>query len=214
MTSGVGDVSPEAAQELTRLVGVMHALRQGCPWDREQTHRSLLHYLVEEACELVDAVEHGDAEDRCEELGDLLLQVVFHAEIAAETGDFTIVDVARGISDKLVRRHPYVFTDAEVPADLDVTWEQRKRAEKGRTSSLDGIPERLSALARAQKVVSRARSHQVPVELPTEPIAAMELGEELMALVARAQASGIDVEQAARDALHELESRVVEAEQA
>lgn len=205
-------IDPAAATELSRLVGVMHALRQGCPWDAEQTHESLLHYLIEEACEVVDAVENGGPQDLCEELGDLLLQVMFHSEIASENGQYSIADVARGISDKLIRRHPYVFTDADVPADLMATWETRKRAEKQRTSALDGIPERLSALARAQKVVSRARSHGVDLELSTEPIEADQLGDALLELVARAQASGHDPEQAARAALRRLEARVVAVE--
>ena len=109
--------------ELERLVGVMHALREGCPWDARQTHRSLVHYLVEETLEVVEAVEEGDDAQLVEELGDLLLQVVFHAEIAAQEGRFTIEDVARGISDKLIARHPYVFADADVPADLMGSWE-------------------------------------------------------------------------------------------
>lgn len=196
----------------------MHRLRAECPWDAEQTHRSLVHYLVEETCEVVDAIEAGDDTDLVEELGDLLLQVVFHSEIAAEDGRFSLEDVAGGIADKLVRRHPYVFTDGvptsehEVPADLDATWEQRKKAEKGRKSSLEGIPETLSAAARASKVISRARSAGVPLDLPTDPITADETGREMLALVSRARASGVDPEQATRDALRDLESQIQAAE--
>ncbi|GAB3699432.1 hypothetical protein GCM10028815_04900 [Mariniluteicoccus flavus] len=198
--------------ELDRFVGVMRRLRVECPWDAEQTHRSLVHYLVEETCEVVDAVESGDDTDLREELGDLLLQVVFHATIAEQEGRFTLDDVARGVADKLIDRHPYVFGDGEVPDDLNATWEARKRAEKGRTSSLDGIPVRLSALARANKVVSRARSHAVPLDLPEESVTAEEVGRDALALVARAQASGVDPEQAVRDALRGLEDCVREAE--
>ncbi|GAB3622189.1 hypothetical protein GCM10027418_02710 [Mariniluteicoccus endophyticus] len=198
--------------ELVRFVGVMHRLRRECPWDAEQTHRSLLHYLVEEACEVVDAVESGSDNDLREELGDLLLQVVFHAAIAEQEDRFTIDDVAHGISEKLIARHPYVFADGDVPDDLDATWEERKRAEKGRTSSLDGIPVRLSALARANKVISRARSHKVPVDLPDDPVTADEVGRTALDLVARAQASGVDPEQAVRDALRALEDDVRAAE--
>lgn len=197
---------------MARLVDVMHRLRAECPWDAEQTHRSLVHYLVEETCEVVDAIEAGDDTDLVEELGDLLLQVVFHAEIAAESGRFSLEEVAEGIADKLVRRHPYVFTDSAVPADLDASWEQRKKAEKGRTSSLEGIPETLSAAARASKVISRARSHDVPLDLPSDPITADETGRAILALVSRARASGVDPEQATRDALRQLEQQIQRTE--
>lgn len=201
--------------QLLRLVEVMRTLRENCPWDAEQTHHSLVHYLVEETCEVVDAIESGSDADLCEELGDLLLQVVFHATIAAETDRFTIDDVAAGISNKLVERHPYVFSDAEIPDDLNATWEARKRTEKGRTSSLDGIPTRLSALARANKVITRARTHGVTVDLPGVPVSGIEspltaedAGAQMLALVARAQAGGIDPEQALRDALRGLEDQI------
>jgi XTP/dITP diphosphohydrolase len=194
--------------ELRRLVAVMHALRAGCPWDREQTHASLLHYLVEETAEVVDAVETGTDDDLREELGDLLLQIAFHSEIASERDAFDIDDVARGINDKLIARHPHVFAGEEAPDDLNAVWEQRKKAEKKRDSSLDGIPVSLPVLARANKVIMRARSHDVPLDLPTEPIDAASVGTELLALASRAQASGIDPEQALRAALRELESSI------
>lgn len=194
--------------ELRRLVAVMHALRAGCPWDREQTHASLLHYLVEEAAEVVDAVEIGTDDDLREELGDLLLQIAFHSEIASERDAFDIDDVARGINDKLIARHPHVFAGEEAPDDLNAVWEQRKKVEKKRMSSLDGIPVSLPVLARANKVIMRARSHDVPLDLPTEPIDAAAVGMELLALASRAQASGIDPEQALRAALRELESSI------
>ena len=104
-----------AHPEVERLIDVMTALRVGCPWDAEQTHRSLVTYLVEEAAEVVEAIETGSDDHLVEELGDLLLQVVFHAEIARQDGRFSIEDVARGIADKLVARHPYVFGDGDVP---------------------------------------------------------------------------------------------------
>ena len=187
--------------QFRRLVAVMHALREGCPWDREQTHGSLLHYLVEETAEVVDAVEIGSDDDLREELGDLLLQIAFHSEIASERAAFDIDDVARGISDKLIARHPHVFAGEKAPDDLNAVWEQRKKAEKKRDSSLDGIPVSLPVLARANKVIIRARSHDVPLDLPTEPIDAATVGTELLALASRAQASGIDPEQALRAAL-------------
>ncbi len=198
-----------ALPELERLAAVMTRLRQDCPWDREQTHTSLVQYLVEETCETVEAIETGGVDDLREELGDLLLQVFFHAEIAGEQpGGFDVEDVARGIADKLVSRHPHVFATDTIPADLHYTWEQRKALEKGRTSVLQGIPEQLSALARANKIISRARSRRVAIELAAEPITEDALGDQLLALVARAQASGIDPEQAARSAVRRLESDI------
>jgi XTP/dITP diphosphohydrolase len=194
--------------QLRRLVAVMHALRAGCPWDREQTHSSLLHYLVEETAEVVDAVETGTDDDLREELGDLLLQIAFHSEIASERNAFDIDDVARAINEKLIARHPHVFAGEKVPDDLNAVWEQRKKAEKKRMSSLDGIPVSLPVLARANKVIMRARSHAVPLDLPTEPIDAATVGTELLALASRAQASGIDPEQALRAALRQLESSI------
>lgn len=201
--------------ELDRLLAVMHRLRHDCPWDAEQTHLSLVPYLVEESCEVVEAIETGTPEDLREELGDLLLQVVFHAELAAEEGAFDVQDVAAGIADKLVARHPHVFATEDAPTDPHATWEQRKAVEKGRTSALEGIPERLSALARAAKIFSRARSRRVPLAVPVvvEPITDEALGEALLDLVVRAQASGLDAEQSARTAVRRLEQRVREAEQ-
>ena len=190
-------------------------LRQRCPWDAEQTHRSLVTYLLEETLETVEAIEAGEDDHLREELGDLLLQVVFHAEISEA---FAFDDVARGVADKLVSRHPHVFPPAgsgepdAVPADLHHTWEQRKAVEKGRTSALQGIPEQMSALARAHKVVARARARRVPLELAAEPVTAEQVGADVLALVARAHASGVDPEQAVRDALRGLERQVVAAE--
>lgn len=199
--------------EVERLVGVMSRLRSECPWDAQQTHRSLVQYLVEETAETVEAIETGNAVLLREELGDLLLQVLFHAEIAAESPNgFDLEDVARGIADKLVARHPYVFAAGEVPSDLNYTWEQRKAVEKGRRSVLDGIPEQLSALARANKIISRARSRRVGVELPDEPVTAEQVGAEVLALAARAEAAGIDPDQAVRAAVRGLEQQVVAAE--
>ena len=201
--------------ELERLVSVMARLRQECPWDAQQTHRSLVQYLIEETAETVEAIELADQDHLREELGDLLLQVIFHAEIASEQArGFTVEEVARGIADKLISRHPYVFATAEVPVDLHYTWEQRKAAEKGRTSALQGIPEQLSALARANKIIGKARSRRVELVLPDEPTTAEEVGAQILTLAARAQASGIDPEQALRDAVRVLEAQVRHAESA
>ncbi|MGD8215148.1 MazG family protein [Aestuariimicrobium sp. Y1814] len=201
-----------AGGELLRLQQVMHRLRRECPWDAKQTHRSLVTYLVEETGEVVDAIETGDDADLREELGDLLLQVYFHAEIADQEGRFTLDDVAAGIADKLVARHPYVFGADEVPEDPTRTWEARKRLEKGRTSALDGIADSLSVLARATKVASRTRNHHVPIDLPDDPVTAEEVGEGILELVLRAHAQGIDADQAGREALRALEARVRAAE--
>jgi XTP/dITP diphosphohydrolase len=201
--------------ELYRLAEVMHRLRTGCPWDASQTHSSLVGYLVEETLEVVEAIEAGTDADLAEELGDLLLQVFFHSEIAAETGRFSVDDVAGRIADKLVARHPYVFADGPVPDDLVSSWERAKAVEKSRASVLEGIPERMSALTRAAKVLSRASSHGLePDDLvpPARDVAADGIGPALLALVARARELGVDPEQAARASLRTLEGRVRETE--
>jgi XTP/dITP diphosphohydrolase len=221
--TGAADNSTARHHEVDRLIQVMTTLRSECPWDRQQTHRSLMPYLVEETCEVVEAVEAlpdgtvtgagPTAAHLREELGDLLLQVVFHAELASESQDgFDIDDVAAGIADKLVARHPHVFAAEDAPADLNDVWEQRKAAEKGRSSALDGIPQRLSALSRASKIISRSRSHRVALDLPTDEVDAGTVGREIVDLVARAQASGFDAEQAVRDAVRGLEAEVRAAE--
>jgi len=202
--------------ELERLLAVMHRLRSGCPWDAKQTHESLIHYLVEETMEVVEAVEAGADDQLVEELGDLLLQVIFHAEIAAETGRFTIAEIARGICDKLIARHPYVFSEAEVPADLMSSWERAKAAEKHRTSALDGIPQRLSALSRAHKVIGRAASHGIELPPPAPAVAeldAAELGAAFVQLAQRAVDLGLDPEQLARGAVRQVEAQIEAIEQ-
>ncbi len=147
------------------LVEVMARLRaaDGCPWDRQQTHESLKPYMLEEAYEALEAIDEGDDEELCKELGDVLLQIVFHAQIAREEKRFDISDVARAIVDKLVRRHPHVFADTEVAgADEVVTnWDEIKRQERREKgaetpSQLDGIPQNLPALMRAQRMQARA----------------------------------------------------------
>jgi XTP/dITP diphosphohydrolase len=172
----------------------------------------LVRYLVEETAEAVEAIEAGDDAAMREELGDLLLEVVFQAEIGRERGAFTLADLAAGVADKLIARHPYVFADAPVPDDPMASWEQRKKAEKARASAVDGIPEPLSALARAVKTVSRARHHRVGVALPSDPIDAEAVGWQILALAARAEASGVDADQAVRQAVRRLEAQVRAAE--
>jgi MazG family protein len=148
------------------LLKVMARLRSptGCPWDREQDHKSLRFHAVEEVYELMDAIEAGDDHEMREELGDLLLQIVFHCQLAKERGAFDFEQVARHITDKLVRRHPHVFGETKVKNVDEVwaNWEQIKRAEKhgtrhARPSALDGIPKHLPALLRAEKLVKKAR---------------------------------------------------------
>lgn len=148
----------EAFEELCRI---MHRLRApgGCPWDREQTHSSLIPFLIEESYEVVEAIETGDDEELKKELGDLLLQVLFHSEIAEEEGRFSIVAVIEAISGKMVHRHPHVFGDTEVDDSAEVLrrWESLKREERGKeTSYLEGIPNQLPALLKAQRYQSRA----------------------------------------------------------
>jgi tetrapyrrole methylase family protein/MazG family protein len=146
-----------------KLVHIMEVLRgpNGCPWDREQTHESLKKYLMEETCEVIDAIDAKDIDELRSELGDLLLQVIFHAQLAKEEGLFDIKDVIEGISSKLVRRHPHVFGKAEVASAEEVLhrWEEIKASEKGfgnRTSVLDGVPRSLPALMRALEISKRA----------------------------------------------------------
>lgn len=205
--------------QLLRLAAIMRRLRVECPWDAEQTHRSLAKHLIEEAAEVVDAIEAGSDDsdiadhDLCEELGDLLLQIYFHAEIASTQGRFDIEDVARGISDKLLRRHPWVFDGEDDPDDMMGTWEAAKQAEKQRVSALEGIPHSLAALARAAKVVSRVRHVHLPVPMADEPITAEEAGAQILTIVQRAQASDVDADQATRAALRVLEEKVRQTEQ-
>lgn len=144
------------------LVEIMEKLRspEGCPWDRKQTHKSLLPYLLEETYEVIDAVEKGDDEELKEELGDLLLQVIFHSQIAKERGAFTIDDVVDVIARKLIHRHPYVFgsrEDIKTPEDVNMEWEKLKEKEgKIKESILDGVPESMPALERAYKLQKKA----------------------------------------------------------
>ena len=212
---------------LLDLVTVMDRLRSpgGCPWDADQTHESLLRYLLEEAYETVEAVESGNRTALREELGDLLLQVVFHARLAEEDTEepFGIDEVAGGIVDKLVSRHPHVFAGLEVDGveAVETNWEVRKAAEKGRTSALDGIPFAQPALALAAALLYRADRAglsgvgppPVTVAIPV-PAEAEPLGDFLLAMVAGARASGLDAEAALRGAARRYADRVRAIEQA
>lgn len=206
----VPSVAVPVASELADFVELVRTLRERCPWDREQTHASLTRYVVEETYEVVEAIQGYDpetgegVEHLEEELGDLLFQVVFHATIAAETGAFTLGDVARGIHDKLHRRHPHVFgADAAADAgDVTRSWEQIKRAEKGRGSVMEGIPTALPALLYAHKVLSKAERIGAETPAPVDPDG--ELGAALLGLVAHARARGVDAEAALRAATDRL----------
>ncbi len=217
------------------LVEVMARLRgpNGCPWDREQNHRSLEGYLIEECYEVLDAIEAEDTDALTEELGDVLLQVVFHAQLAAEEGLFDIRDVITRIVEKLVRRHPHVFGDVEVDSAEEVlkNWEAIKRAEKGehwRKSALDGIPRRLPALMRAMEMSKRAAKvgfewerledvfAKVDEELSELRVAVAagsteaireELGDLLFALVNIARWQHVDPEEALRTMLGRFSAR-------
>lgn len=142
---------------LRRIIATLRG-PEGCPWDRVQTHESLRPHLLEEASEVMDALEEADPARLCEELGDLLVHVLIHVQIAEENGEFSLADVVYGIADKLVRRHPHVFSSAvaETPAAVMEQWDEIKRQERGDQSALTGIPSALPALARAQAMQERA----------------------------------------------------------
>lgn len=233
----------EDRTHFAELVEVMARLRaeDGCPWDREQTHASLKPYLLEEAYEALEAIDLQDHAELCKELGDVLLQIVFHAQIASEAGAFTIADVCRAIVDKLVHRHPHVFGEVEVDnADQVLTnWEQLKRQEKGESagphSALDGLPKHLPALLRAQRVQSRAarvgfdwERIDGPLDKVEEEFAELrreweagdrqkveeEFGDLLFALVNTARFLQVDSEDALRRAAAKFERRFRAVERA
>ena len=197
-----------AQSELQRLVEVMDRLRSpgGCPWDAEQTHESLIKYLLEESYEFIDAIETDDREGMREELGDVLLQVYFHSGIAQDhpTDPFSIEDVARGIADKLISRHPHVFENLEVSGTEEIieNWEAIKAREKGRTSAIDGIAMSQPALPLVSKILYRADKYNVEVEIPafdtTEAATDASVGEALASVIAWAHTNGIDPESALR----------------
>lgn len=222
-TQGVPGASRSPGAAVDALAAVLDRLRSpgGCPWDAEQTHESLVPYVLEEAYEVAEAVEQGDRAGLREELGDVLLQVVFHARIAQEDAEqpFDLTDVADDLVAKLVRRHPHVFADAEVAdaAGVNRQWDRIKATEEGRESVFDGVPLALGALARSQKITARAQRAGLaaPVgEPPAAPEPGASLGERLLALVREAQAAGLDAEGELRrtSALWEQRLRVAEAE--
>ncbi|MHA6762552.1 nucleoside triphosphate pyrophosphohydrolase [Streptacidiphilus sp. PAMC 29251] len=205
---------------LLDLVAVMDRLRApgGCPWDAEQTHESLVKYLVEESFELIEAIEDGDREMLQEELGDVLLQVMFHARIAEEHPEqpFSIDDVAGGIIDKLTYRHPHVFGDVHAPTaeHVEANWDQLKAAEKQRDSIVEGVPLAQPALALAAKLHSRVAKAGLDVPLPVgEAGESGALGAELLALAILAQQQGLDPEAELRAAARRYRDAIQQVEQ-
>ena len=219
------------------LIAVMDRLRSdgGCPWDRQQTHQSLVRYLLEEAYETVETIEDGDFETPGEgrnalreELGDVLLQVAFHSRIAQEHEDnpFTIDDVAQGIVTKLIRRHPHVFGDgtASTASDVEANWEQIKAEEKGRSSAVEGVPLAQPALSLAEKLYKRARNAGIDVTVPQLPqdfrqsvdipdgSEKEQVGRLLLAVVGLARELGVDPEEALRVEARGLREEILNLE--
>jgi XTP/dITP diphosphohydrolase len=197
-------------EPLLRAAEVMDRLRSpgGCPWDATQTHQSLAKYLLEETYETLEAIETGDMALLREELGDLLLQVLFHARLAEELPEgqrFSIDDVASDLVDKLVHRHPHVFADTEVSGadEVNENWERLKAAEKGRASVVDGVPMGQPALALAAKLVSRAERAGI-----NPPVEGDGIGERLLVLVREAVAAGVDPELALRQTARTYRDRL------
>ncbi|WP_309127870.1 MazG family protein [Microbacterium sp.] len=224
----MADPDPLTVRDPLRAAAeTMRQVRERCVWSQQITHRDLVPYLIEESHELIEAVEAGDRAELREELGDLLWQVLFHSAVAAQHPDdpFDIDDVARGLAEKMVRRHPHVFADAvaTTPHEVLVHWNAAKAAEKReRRSVLDGVPSSMPALARAQKVLGRAArvgagadvalaAHDA-AEIGAAPESEEELGELLLTLAAAAHANGWDAERALRERLRLLEDEVRSAE--
>ncbi len=211
------------SSHLQQLVAVMDRLRSpgGCPWDAEQTHETLVKFLLEESYEYIEAVETNDREAMREELGDVLLQVYFHARIAEEhpTDPFNIEDVAQIVAEKLIRRHPHVFADAEDLSSDQVleNWEALKAKEKGRTSAVDGVPVNQPALPLVAKLLYRAEKNRLTLELPSkiqEPEEATPeaVGEVLLATIAWASEHGVDPEGALRLVARDLAAQIAKIE--
>ena len=204
------------------LLKVMAKLRspKGCPWDREQDHKTLRRHAIEEVYELIDAIEAGDDHEMAEELGDLLLQVVFHCQMAKERGAFDFERVTRHLVDKLIRRHPHVFGNTKVKNVDEVwaNWEQIKKTEKQgtrheRPSALDGIPKHLPALLQAEKLVKKARKAKLlPASKPRRKLSKAAFAKQLFALAQEAQLHGWSAEELLSDEIkkRELELRCVE----
>ncbi len=205
---------------LRQAAETMRVVRDRCVWTQQIGHRDLVPYLIEESAELIDAIEEGGRADLREELGDLLWQVLFHAEIAARDPDdpFDIDDVARGLTAKMVHRHPHVFAGeiAETPEQVLVLWNAAKAEEKrARSSVLDGVSERMPSLALAQKLLGKAAQVGITPADDAEsrpPQSETELGDALLALVTQSRREGWDAERALRERLRTLETEIRAAE--
>ncbi|NUN09959.1 MAG: nucleoside triphosphate pyrophosphohydrolase [Ignavibacteriaceae bacterium] len=215
--------------KFNEFVNIVKRLRKECPWDKAQTNESIRTNTIEEAYEVVHAIDDGDYEELKKELGDLMLHVVFHTEMAGEIAGFTIDDVIQSITDKLIRRHPHIFGDTEVrDADhVKENWEKIKMAE-GRKSVLDGLPEALPALLRAQRMQEKASKvgfdwsekadvwHKVEEEIREFRAAEEEgdnakieeeLGDLLFAITNYSRFAGVFAEDALRNSIHKFERR-------
>jgi XTP/dITP diphosphohydrolase len=193
----------------------------GCPWDAEQTHQSLIKYLLEESYEFVDSVDNQDRQAMREELGDILLQVYFHSRIAQEhpNDPFTIDDVAKGIADKLIRRHPHVFGESEANTSDEVlaNWERLKAEEKGRQSATDGIAFGQPALSLLTKLIYRAEKNGIELALPKSNLnndvpAEVAIGDTLVATVVAAIKAGIEPEDLLRSRAREISEQIKQIE--
>ena len=212
-----------ADSELKRLVEVMDRLRSpgGCAWDAEQTHESLIKYLLEESYEFIDAIETDDRAGMREELGDVLLQVYFHSRIAQDhpTDPFSIEDVAGAIADKLMSRHPHVFENLAVSGTDEIieNWEAIKAREKGRTSAIDGIAMAQPALPLVAKIFYRAEKYKVDLDVPQyeseQEVNEKSVGEALASVIGWAHENGIDPENALRAQAREMIRQIQAAEQ-
>jgi XTP/dITP diphosphohydrolase len=212
-----------ADSELQRLVEVMDRLRSpgGCAWDAEQTHESLIKYLLEESYEFIDAIETDDRAGMREELGDVLLQVYFHSRIAQDhpTDPFSIEDVAGAIADKLMSRHPHVFENLAVSGTDEIieNWEAIKAREKGRTSAIDGIAMAQPALPLVAKIFYRAEKYKVDLDVPQyeseQEVNEKSVGEALASVIGWAHENGIDPENALRAQAREMIRQIQAAEQ-
>ena len=211
------------SSELLRLREVMDKLRSpgGCPWDAQQDHTSLLKYLLEESYEFIESVENNDKDAMQEELGDLLLQVYFHSRMAEEDAKqpFNIEDVAKSVTDKLIRRHPHVFAGESVSGSAEVleNWEKQKAAEKGRSSAIDGVPLAQPALPLATKVIYRLNklNYELPISEPIKLPADIDqdqFGQILLGLITQAVDKGLDPEVALRTATKGLITQIQEHE--
>jgi tetrapyrrole methylase family protein / MazG family protein len=225
----VPELAAPVGSEVVRFSELVRTLRERCPWDREQTHQTLTRHLLEETYEVIEAIEALDTDsgegygDLEEELGDLLFQVVFHATLGAEAGQFTLADVARGIHDKLVHRHPHVFAGVAVEGADDVirNWEQIKKEEKGRASVMDGVPGNLPSLLYATKILRKAASLDLEPELVRGGVLDgfdsqrddhEQLGDLLLAVAQLARRRSVDPEAALRAAAVRVRERVTAAE--